>query len=71
MFNPLRKKALVLKCLQYKAFENTVEKGEIASNEGFLTIRKTYCHFPQICLQTLSVSKGLKFVVWERVKTKY
>ena len=33
-------------CLQYKSFENTVEKGEIA--QCFLTILKTFCHFHQI-----------------------
>ena len=35
---------------------------------------KIFCQFPKICnrrLQTLSVSKGLKFGVWERVKTNY
>ena len=67
--------------LQYKSFENTVGKGEIARNEQFLlfpqcflTIWKTFCQFPQIwncSLQTLSVLKGLKYVIWERVKTKY
>ena len=29
-FNPFPKQALVFTCLQYKSFENTVEKGEIA-----------------------------------------
>ena len=33
---PFPKQALVFTCLQYKSFENTVEKGEIASNEQFL-----------------------------------
>ena len=68
-------------CLQYKSFENTVEKRETAHNEQFLLfpqcflpIRKTFCHFRQTlncCLQTLSVLKDLKFVIWERVETKY
>ena len=63
--------------LQYKSFENTVGKGEIACNEQFLLfpqcflpIRRNFCHFHQIwnCrLQTFSVWKRLKFVVWERV----
>ena len=62
-------------CLQYTSFENTKGKGEIAHNEQlllfpqcFLTIWKTFCHVRQIWnrhLQTLSVSKGLKFVLWE------
>ena len=63
-------------CLQYKSFENTVGKGEIACNEQFLLFSqcflpmwRTFRHFHQIwiCrLQPLSVSKCLKFVVWER-----
>ena len=36
MFQPFPKQALVYTCLQYKTFENTVEKGEIARNEQFL-----------------------------------
>ena len=51
-------------CLQYKPFENTEGKGEIARNEQFLlfpqcflVIWKTFCHFHQLwnCLQTLSI----------------
>ena len=33
---PFPKQALVFTCLQYKSFENTVGKGEIARNEQFL-----------------------------------
>ena len=33
---PFPKQALAFTCLQYKSFENTVEKGEIARNEQFL-----------------------------------
>ena len=61
-----------------KPFENTVGKGEIALNEQFLLVPQcflpiciTFCHFRQIwnCrLQTLSVWKSVKFVVWKRVK---
>ena len=57
-----------------QAFENTGGKGEIACNEQFLLFPRcflpiwiTFCHFRQIynCrLQTLSVWKSLKFVVW-------
>ena len=63
---------------QYKSFENTEGKGEIARHEQFLlfpqcflSFKITFCHFHQIwnCrLQILSVWKSLKFVVWERVK---
>ena len=78
MYNlALSKQALVFTCLQYKSFENTVGKGEIALNEQFLLfpqcflpIGRTFSHFHQIwnCrLQILSVWKNLKFVVWERV----
>ena len=62
--------------LQYKSFENSVGKGEIACNEQFLLfpqcflpVWRTSCHFHQTqeCrLQTLSVWKSLEFVVWER-----
>ena len=67
------------KPFQYKSFENTVRNGEIARNEQFLLFPqcflpfwRTYHHFHKIqnCrLLILSVWKGLKFVVWERVKT--
>ena len=65
-------------CLQYKSFENTVGKGEIAHTEQFLLFQqccllvwRTFCHFLQTCnccLQTLSDWKILKFVIWEKVK---
>ena len=73
------KQALAFTCLQYKSFENTVGKGEIAHNEQFLLfplcflpvwITSYHFHQKNCCLQTLSVWKGLKFVVWERVKKK-
>ena len=67
----------VFTCLKYKSFENTVGKGEIARNKQFLLfshcflpIWRPFCHFQPIrnChLQTLSVWKSLKFVVWEMV----
>ena len=54
-------------------------KGEIARYEQFLLfpqcflpIWRTLCHFHQswnCCLQSLSVWRRLKFVVWERVNT--
>ena len=69
---------LVLTCLHYKSFENTVWKGEIACNEQFLLfskcfriVWKTFCHVHQIWnwnLQTISVWKSLKFVLWKWVK---
>ena len=34
--NPFPNKPWFLTCLQYKSFENTVGKGEIARNEQFL-----------------------------------
>ena len=62
------------------SFENTVAKGEITRKEQFLLfphcfllVLGTFCHFHRIwnCrLQTLSVWKSLKFVVWERVKPR-
>ena len=77
--NPSPKKTLIFTCLQYKSSENIVGKGEIACSKQillfplcFLPIWRTFCHFHQIwncCLQTLSVGKSLKFVLWERVNT--
>ena len=74
----LRKQALVFTCLRNKSFENTVGKGEIARNEQFLlfppcflSVQRAFCHLQQTwnChLQTLSVWRSIKFVVWERVK---
>ena len=68
-------------CLQYKSFENTVGKGEIARNEQFLIFPQcflpvwiSFYHLHQIqnCrLQTLPVWKGLKFVLWERFKREF
>ena len=66
---PFPKQALDFTCLQYKSFENTAGKGEIARNEQFLLFQQyfllvwgTLCHIHQIfnCrLQTLSVWKSL------------
>ena len=68
---------LLFTCLQYKSFEITVGKGEIARNEqflffpqGFLNSWRPVCLFHLIKdfrLQNLSVWMSLKFVVWERV----
>ena len=74
MGEPFPKQALVFTRLQYKSFENTLGKEEIARNEQFLlfpqcflSFQRTFCHFHQICHpQTLSVWKSLKFIVWER-----
>ena len=75
--NPFPNKPWFLTCLQYKTLENTVGKGEIARYEQFLLfprcflpVSRTFCNFHQIwncCLQSLSVWKILRFVVWERV----
>ena len=66
-------------CLQYKTFENTVEKGEIARNGQFLLFPKVFSTFLEdfpafssnLKLSSacrLSVWKTLKFVIWERIK---
>ena len=39
---PFPKQALVFTCLQYKSFENTVGKGEIARNEQFLLFSQCF-----------------------------
>ena len=68
------KQALVFTCLQYKSFEITVGKGEIARNKQFLLFPQCFilfwrpAFFIKDCrLQTLSVWMSLKFVGWERV----
>ena len=71
------KQVLVFTFRQYKFFENTVGKGEIARYkqvllfpQGFLPVWRTFCHFHKIrncCQENLSVVKSLKFVIWERV----
>ena len=60
--NPLPKQALVFTYLQYKSFENTVGKGEIARNEQFLLfpqcflpVWRTCSHFHEI-LKLLSAT---------------
>ena len=61
-----------------QVLENTVGKGKLLVTSKFsffhcfLPAWRTFCHFHQIenCyLQTLSVLKSLKFVVWERVNS--
>ena len=61
------KQALVFTSLQYKSFENTVGKGEIACKKQclllpqcFLPIWRTFCHFHQIwncCLQLFQLRR--------------
>ena len=59
-----------LKTLQEK--EKLLVMRNFSFSQCFLPLSKTFCHFHQNSncrLQTLSVWKSLKFVVWERVKT--
>ena len=66
-------------CLQYRSFKNTVEKRESDRDEHFLLSPQCFphvwiffFHFHKIwnCrLQTLSIWKSLKCVVWERVNS--
>ena len=44
---PFPKQALVFTCLQYKSFENTVGKGEIARNEQFLLFPQCFLPFKE------------------------
>ena len=67
----LSKQALAFMCLQYKSFENAV--GIIPFPTVVSTLLENFLPFYQIynCyLQTLSASKRLKFVIWERLKGK-
>ena len=76
---PFPRQSLVFTCLQYKSFENTVGKREIARNEQFrlfpqcfLSFWRTFCHFQKLLnchLQTLSVWKSLKSAIWKRVNS--
>ena len=59
--------------------KDTVGNGEIARNEQFLLfphVSTLLEHFPtpssnlKLPFQTLSILKGLRFVVWERVKKR-
>ena len=69
----------VFTCLQYKSFESTMGKGEIAHNFSFshsifYPFGELFCHFHWIqncLLQTLSVWRSLLFVVWERVNQHF
>ena len=76
---PFPKQALVFTSLQYNVIENNVGKGDIDRYEQFLffpqylqPVKRTFCHFHQSrnCrLQTLSVWKGLKFLVSRRLSS--
>ena len=78
--HPFQSKPWFYSCLQYKSFGNTVGKGEIARNEQFLLfpqcflhVWRTFYHFHQslsVRLQTLSVWKSLKLVIWESFNKK-
>ena len=74
MVNPFPHNDTILTPLGDKPIENTVGKGEIARNKRFflfpqcfLPVWITFCYFRQVwyCrLQSLSIWKSLKFVVW-------
>ena len=75
-FNPFRNKPWILHVCSTSLLKKTVGKGEmlLTSNfsfsQCFLPVLRTFSHFHQVqnChLQTLSVWKSLKFVIWERV----
>ena len=65
-------------CLRYKSFENTVGKEEIAPNNLFSFSHSVFYLFGEfsaifnkfeiVVCKLFLVWKGLKFVVWERVK---
>ena len=78
--NPCPNKPWFLHVCRTSLLKKTVGKREIAHNEQFLffpqcflPIWKTFCYFHQICkcpLQTFSVWKCLKFVIWETERIK-
>ena len=55
--NPFPNKPWFFTCLQYKCFENTMGKGEIARNEQFLLFPTV---FPTLLENFLSLSSNLK-----------
>ena len=57
LHQPFPKQALVFTCLQYKSFENTVEKRESAHNEQFLFFLTV---FSTLLENFLPLSKKLK-----------
>ena len=60
---PFHKQALVFTCLQYKSFENMVEKGENARNEQFLLFPLESACLLSVCPSVCpSVNKILPFV---------
>ena len=75
-FNRLPNKPLFIRVCSTSLLKTLREKeillvtSNFSFSQCFLPVRKTFCRFHQIwnCrLQSLSVSKSLKFVVWERV----
>ena len=81
MLLTLSKQTLAFTCLQYKSFENTVGKGEIARNEQFLlfptvfsTRLENYLTF-STNMKLLSANPfnldSLKIVVWKRVERAF
>ena len=72
-FNPFPNKSWFLWVCSTSLLKTPEEKEKllVTSNfsfsQCFLPVWQTFCHFHRR-LQTLSVWKGLKFVVWERVK---
>ena len=59
---PIPKQALIFMYLQFKSFENTVGKGEIAANEQFLL-------FPQ-CFLPIRMNFSTFFMKFEIVISK-
>ena len=61
-------------CLQYKSFENTVGKGEIARNSNFSfshsvfypsgEVSGIFIKFEIVVCKLFSILEGLKLVVW-------
>ena len=71
LINPFPNKPWFLRVFSRGILKTLWEKEQfLLFPQCFLTLWRTFCHFHQIqnCpLQTLSIWKSLKFVVWERV----
>ena len=54
-FYPFPKQVLDCMCLQYKSFENTVGKGEIAHNKQFFLFHLVFYPFCELCASYFSL----------------
>ena len=75
MFNPFRNKPLFLRVCSTSLLKTLWKKEKLLVTSNFFFSHSVFKQFGKLSAIfvefELVVSKGLKFVVWERVKTKY